>query len=965
MNGDWFVGRNGELAQLRNLVTAVAAGSGGVVVLEGEQGIGKSALLRTGLAGAAGAGCRVLWGTADELLQPFPLRLMTECLEEEWLAAVGTGRGQAAGAAPAQVPGPAETVVTLSGDPVLAGAERLLAQVDRLCAVSPVVLVAEDLQWSDEASLLVWHRLSRAVGQLPLLLAGSWRPGTRREDLARLRAGVVSRGGLGIVLDALPDPEVADLVARLVGGRPGPRLSRLVGRAGGNPLYARELVDGLLREDRIRIQGGAGELADELAVVPVPVSLAAAIAGRLAGLAEDVVWVLRWAAVLGSEFSVADLEVVTGRTAGELMEVIEAAFAAGVLTDGGPLLRFRHGLIRQVLHEGMPTALRTALHLQAARELAEAGSAPERVAAQLVSTQGEEGSGEAETLTADLAKSWAAEWLAGSAAVLSHRAPQVAAGLLRDLLARLADDDPRREALEASLATVAFLLMRNEEAEQVGGALLRSSADPVRAAEMAWVVAYTQLRTGRPAEAETTIEAALDRPELGEGHAAELQALHAVILTTIGDVDQAARVAGVALGAAEQAGSRLAAGYALHALGGVSFLRRDHAATLDYTGRVLATVGDDPLAAGLRLLALGSRSAALSDLDRQAESLAAARQGLVLGEQSGTPRLAKIRGFLAHAYFETGQWDDALAELEPVADVPAPAHFLVTVHGLSALIAVHRDDRDAADQHLRATRDLVIDPATRANAHFLLLARALIAEQDTHPAAGAAVLAPCLQPGVAEAMPSLFLLLPTLVRLALAAGETATALAAADAAEREAAREPLPVKAAAAGCCRGLVAGDPAPVLAAASYYERTGRPCEHASALEEAAVLAAARGDRPAAREALNAALSLYHGLSARRDIRRARARLRPFGLRTGRPGGYPARPATGWGALTPTELKIAYSVAAGRSNPDIAAGLFLSRNTVQTHVSHILAKLGARSRAEIVREALQHPEESAAGSR
>ena len=61
-------------------------------------------------------------------------------------------------------------------------------------------------------------------------------------------------------------------------------------------------------------------------------------------------------------------------------------------------------------------------------------------------------------------------------------------------------------------------------------------------------------------------------------------------------------------------------------------------------------------------------------------------------------------------------------------------------------------------------------------------------------------------------------------------------------------------------------------------------------------------------------------------------------------------ARPSHGWDALTPTETKIAYLVADGRSTPDIAANLFLSRNTVQTHVSHILAKLRARSRAEIV---------------
>ena len=79
-------------------------------------------------------------------------------------------------------------------------------------------------------------------------------------------------------------------------------------------------------------------------------------------------------------------------------------------------------------------------------------------------------------------------------------------------------------------------------------------------------------------------------------------------------------------------------------------------------------------------------------------------------------------------------------------------------------------------------------------------------------------------------------------------------------------------------------------------------------------------------------------------------------YGVRPAR-AAYRARPATGWEALTPTEVKVAYLVADGRSNPDVAAALFLSRNTVQTHVSHILAKLGARSRAEIIREAVRHP--------
>ncbi len=102
--------------------------------------------------------------------------------------------------------------------------------------------------------------------------------------------------------------------------------------------------------------------------------------------------------------------------------------------------------------------------------------------------------------------------------------------------------------------------------------------------------------------------------------------------------------------------------------------------------------------------------------------------------------------------------------------------------------------------------------------------------------------------------------------------------------------------------------------------------------------------------------AVGVYTGLGAAWDIERAGTRLRPYGVRPAR-AAYRARPASGWEALTPTEVKVAYLVADGRSNPDVAAALFLSRNTVQTHVSHILAKLGARSRAEIIREAVRHP--------
>src|SRR5260370_29754993 len=133
--------------------------------------------------------------------------------------------------------------------------------------------------------------------------------------------------------------------------------------------------------------------------------------------------------------------------------------------------------------------------------------------------------------------------------------------------------------------------------------------------------------------------------------------------------------------------------------------------------------------------------------------------------------------------------------------------------------------------------------------------------------------------------------------LAMAAGDAATAAAAAQAAADEADREPLPVRTAAAGHCRGLADDDPAPVLAAAAYYQSASRLLEHALALEDAAVLLAARGDLAAARQASVEAVWGYRGLGAQWDIRRTATRLRGYGIRVGGRGP-PAPPARPWPA-------------------------------------------------------------------
>ena len=114
------------MGMLAGVLAELKAGVGGVVLVMGEQGVGKSSLLRAGLGGAEDQGCRLLWGVADELGQRIPLWLMGEVL-----GAVSGGDGAS------------------GGDGVAAAVERMLAGMDRLCADSPVVLVAEDLQWAE------------------------------------------------------------------------------------------------------------------------------------------------------------------------------------------------------------------------------------------------------------------------------------------------------------------------------------------------------------------------------------------------------------------------------------------------------------------------------------------------------------------------------------------------------------------------------------------------------------------------------------------------------------------------------------------------------------------------------------------------------------------------------------------------------------------------------------------------
>jgi DNA-binding CsgD family transcriptional regulator len=935
-----FVGREDEVRCLRGLVAEVAAGRGRSVWVEGEPGIGKSALLATGLAQAQASGCQLFWESADQARRRFPLWVLLDCLQVGPRAADDPLRAEIA----RLLRGEGSGDVIAPVDVTTAVAERLLVLVDRLCVRSPVVLVVDDLQWADEASLGVWERLHKMVGQLPLLLVAACRQVPVRPEAEALRANVTGDDAVVIELGPLRREQVADLVGELAGAQAGPRLERQAGQAGGNPLYVRELVDALVREQRVRVQAGTAELVGPAGP---PGSLAAAIAGRVGFLTEPAARILGFAALLGQEFSIADLAVLTGQAEDELAGVTSEAVSAGVLAGSGERLVFRHGLIHQALYEGMPAALRVALHRHAAQALAGAGAPAERIAEHLLAAP-------------SVADAWTVEWMADTAQVLIYRAPQIAVELLERVRAAAGAQDPRREQLDVALVTALSLLGRYEEVQGLAGPVLAGTGDATVAGRMAWALGYALLRGNQRDEGLAVIGQVRAERTLPAVWSARLRALEALLLIGSDRPARAEAIARQAEAEGERAADRFAVAYALHTLSLARvWQERDDEACLEIINRALAVLGDQPETTDLRLTLLGNRMAALTNLDRPAETDRAIGETLALAEQAGTPvQLARFRTMVADRWCHVGRWDDALAELDAAsALLRSDRPRWLYLNGIAALILAHRDDRTALHQHLRAVDGLdLTDDTMRHYAQLLQLARAVAAERDGQPEQALALLRSVLDPASAPAPPADLpdvsdLLLPDMVRLLLATGDHGNARVATELCEADArSNRSIPLKQAAAEHCRGLLDADPAALLLAADRYYKITFPLYRGVALENAAALLAANGDTQGAKAAYAEAVEVYTGLDAAWDLRRADTRLRALGIRRGQRGPR-RRPVTGWDALTPTELNIAALVAQGRSNPDIAADLFLSRRTVQSHVSNILTKLGARSRLDIAR--------------
>ena len=336
-------GRDRELAELDALVRRLErSGAGATVWVEGDTGMGKSALV-----------------AALRSRSTIPVFVSPLGAQEVPLG----GLARLLGCHP---------------DPLLSRAEtigRLETAMARLCSTGPVVLVAEDLHRADEASLLTWSRLARLAASLPVLLVSTSSPRPYREQLSQLREAVRKRGGVMLTLDPLPDSILVTVAERRLGGRPGADLLSCLAAVGGNPGAALGLLSafdagGLL----VRSQGRTILRRDESQWAAI---LEGWVCRDLSAPAREIV---RRAALAPARFDVADLARATEIGPPLVAAALSGATDLGILRAEGEYLVFRHEIVRDACIRTFCATERRAYDLAAATRLLDAGSRPPAIA---------------------------------------------------------------------------------------------------------------------------------------------------------------------------------------------------------------------------------------------------------------------------------------------------------------------------------------------------------------------------------------------------------------------------------------------------------------------------------------------------------------------------------------------------------------------------------------------------------
>jgi DNA-binding CsgD family transcriptional regulator len=542
------------------------------------------------------------------------------------------------------------------------------------------------------------------------------------------------------------------------------------------------------------------------------------------------------------------------------------------------------------------------------------------------------------------------DWLTTSADSLVGQAPAVAAELLTQAVGSIPVGSAKHGWLAGRLADALYRTGDLAAAERVAERALGHATDADLIVDLHWTLTQGRIMSGSADESFAALDRARGTPGLSAKHRARLFVLGARTYLHLGDIDAAGREADGALATVQEADDPWSTGWALNVLAIMATVQGKLADALPLYDQGLAVTETDPALTDLGLLLLVNKAVTLCNLNRYEEALATAERARQLADQVGTAiRLAQAHGVLGQVFFETGRWDDALAEIETLPSELKEPGAACGELGTLAVISFHRNEAAAAREHLAATEPHALRVGQRSIPP-LILARSIDREQAGELPAALAVLTAAFD-GNPDDLGETEDLLMDAVRLATKTGDKWTAQTLAGQAATLAEGSQVPHRQANALYCRGLIDRDAAVLLEAARRLEDAGRPLPRAKALEAAAECLVEMEQRTPARLAFEQAVAVYEFLGAEADLNRVNAEFRVHGIRRG-PHSKHRRATSGWESLTDTELKVAALVVEGLSNPEIAARLVLSRRTVTTHVSHILKKLDVATRTEIARE-------------